>query len=90
MHAKVSPTYAFPNAGGRVRTDESTKASFEAVGDLEGYASDAAGFIDCARVEKDDAAGRGCWVAKEGRESLPQMTLVWMYPSNYCFGNFEP
>jgi hypothetical protein len=60
VHANVSPTYALPKAGGRVRSGESTKASFEIVEELDGQASDAAGFIDCASVEEDDGAGRGC------------------------------
>lgn len=32
--------------------------------------------MDCASVEKDDGAGRGCCVAKEGRESLRCPMLV--------------
>jgi hypothetical protein len=82
VHANVSPTYAFPKAGGRVRSGERTKASFETAEDLEGQASDAAGFMDCASAEEDDGAGRGCWVAKEGRESLQWLISVLMQVRN--------
>jgi hypothetical protein len=36
VHAKVSPTYAFPKAGGRVSRGERTKVSSETVEDLDG------------------------------------------------------
>jgi hypothetical protein len=36
VQANVSPTYAFPKAGGRVRSGERTKVSLDAAGDLDG------------------------------------------------------
>jgi hypothetical protein len=35
------------------------------------YASDAAGLIDFGSAEEEGGEGKGCWVAKEGRDSLP-------------------
>ncbi len=46
--------------------------------------------MDFARVEECDGAGRGCWIASEGRESLCKPRLVSMQWSNGGIGNSEP
>lgn len=60
VHENVSPTYAFPNAGGRVRRGERRKGPLVDCELLVGYAVDAAGLIDWASVEEVEGRGRGC------------------------------
>lgn len=69
VHENVSPTYAEPKAGGRVRSGESMKESFSGVG----YASDAkvVGKTDGEPSGVGAGVGRGCCIDREGRESLP-------------------
>lgn len=70
VQLNVSPTYAEPNAGGRVRRGERINAE----GVVEGYARDAegAGMVADGLLGEADGvgSGRGCWIEREGRESL--------------------
>lgn len=70
VQLNVSPTYADPKAGGRVRRGESMKESFFE----EGYAREEEGAGKVFGESDGEAAGvgsgRGCWTEREGRESL--------------------
>lgn len=66
VQLNVSPTYAFPNSGGRVRRGDREKASLGA----EGYAREAERGIECASVDEGEGGGKVFCMEREGRVSL--------------------
>jgi hypothetical protein len=78
VQENVSPTYADPNAGGSVRRGDRMKASFW----VEGQASDAeaAGNTFGESVDEGGGVGRGCWIERDGRESLETSVALFLEP----------
>lgn len=56
MQENVSPTYAFPNSGGRVSSGERENGSLGA----DGYAKEADLGIEWVTVDADEGAGKVC------------------------------
>jgi hypothetical protein len=69
VQAKVSPTYALPNASGRFSTG--LRMLFAFVFSSDGYASDALG-----EMPSSCESGSGCCVASAGRDSLEMRSAL--------------
>jgi hypothetical protein len=83
VHENVSPTYAEPKAGGRVRRGERTKES----GLSEGNDNEAdwLGYIEGLSVGEGDGVGSGCWIEREGRERLLPINIVSQRGGYYAY-----